>query len=561
MAYNPFNAVKQITDYKKMYDEYEKIGDTTKRDEVAKKAQEYYGQLRQNNYGDIADRLSKSNAAAAVNIMDSLGMSGRETPRQVMPTYFKQFNIPYDDNKMTYDDLTGEAKYDNISLGKYDYMGSNDRTYFDTGRIQDFAKQYKDIVGAGTKPLDTMYNQEQQSVNENYRKLIDSVNNLENINNPLQTQWGKDIMEVFGVKGKNAADNEVATVAAGNSGNIDSFAAANAKRQQKAFSVSGIQAVEAARQQRISDVRAILSDMGVNTQNIFNNDQTAQNNQVARDTQISGVTGYNAGVMATANNPFFNPDGTLANVNTDYQSVINEAQTKLANAVTEEEKDALNKTIQDAHQARSYKITNYPDYAQYADTITSILPTKTSAQQAQDAEIDFTQQQLDQQQQQLDWQKSLGISTGSSGGSSSSRGSGGGGSAKPSLTAAQAQTAYNNGIKTPEVISAMEYHYGAGFADNTGKTTGGLSNEERVKNLIYAVPNDGSSSLYYPLQELKRDRVNYERATNTDFVNSLILEEAEKVLRAEGGKISKKNIGKILQREGFTDYKTLEKLY
>lgn len=341
MAYNPYSAVEQIVNYKKLYDEYEKAGDTAKRDEVAKKAQEYYKQLRQNSYGDIADKLNASGYNASLNILDSIGMVGRETPRQVLPTYFKQFSIPYDDTKMTYDDLTGEVKYDGISMGKSDYMGSNDRTYFDTGRIQDFAKQYKDIVGAGEKPVSKMYNQEQQRVNENYGKLVDSVNNLENINNPLQTQWGRDIMEVFGIKGKNAADNEVATAAAGNSGNIDSFAAANAKRQQKAFSVSGIQAVEAARQQRIADVRAILSDMGVNTQNMFQNWQTSLNNQVARDTQIMNTTGDI--LPQYSGNPYIG-------ANMDFQAEINKLD-----PVKDAEKINLLK------EARAYKIKTSKD--------------------------------------------------------------------------------------------------------------------------------------------------------------------------------------------------------
>ena len=57
--------------------------------------------------------------------------------------------------------------------------------------------------------------------------------------NPFETETGKSIMESYGIKGNNAAANGVATVASGNGGNIDSFAAANAKNQQLAYKNAG----------------------------------------------------------------------------------------------------------------------------------------------------------------------------------------------------------------------------------------------------------------------------------------------------------------------------------
>ena len=48
--------------------------------------------------------------------------------------------------------------------------------------------------------------------------------------------------------------------------------------------------------------------------------------------------------------------------------------------------------------------------------------------------------------------------------------------AKPSLTASQAYTAYKNGIRTDEVMTAMQYYYGIGGSSSSGSgSSGGTS--------------------------------------------------------------------------------------
>ena len=148
-----------------------------------------------------------------------------------MPTYLKQFNIDYDDGKVGYDDASQSVTYDGLSIGKADYLGSDKRSYFDPNKLSGFASKYRDIVGTGIKPLDTMYNQEQQSTNDAIRKFISS-NYDTNIYN---SDVGKSIMSEYNLKGENASKGAVADTAGSNSGNIDSFSAANALKQQAAF--------------------------------------------------------------------------------------------------------------------------------------------------------------------------------------------------------------------------------------------------------------------------------------------------------------------------------------
>ena len=202
---------------------------------------------------------------------------------------------------------------------------------------------------------------------------------------------------------------------------------------------------------------------------IFNNSETSLNNQTARDTQISGVTGYNSGSIATANNPYFNADGTLKDATQDFGTLI-------TNAPDETTKRYL-------EQARDYKVT-MPEYSQYAAGVANVAPTKNRRRnKAQDANIDFTQQGIDLQNKQLESNVAISKIKAASGGSS---GSGSSKTAKPTLTPAQAQAAFDKGVKTPQVLEAMDYYYGTSYSGGNSSSTVGpdgqpLSNEERVK--------------------------------------------------------------------------------
>lgn len=71
----------------------------------------------------------------------------------------------------------------------------------------------------------------------------------------------------------------------------------------------------------------------------------------------------------------------------------------------------------------------------------------------------------------------------------------------------------------------------------------------KIVNYIYDVPNDGSSSLYYPFQTLINNRSQfYSDVGDSNAIDSLILNEASKIAKAEGV-----NVNLVLSREGL-DY-------
>lgn len=98
-----------------------------------------------------------------------------------------------------------------------------------------------------------------------YTDLVESYKNQ----NPLETDWGKAIMSQYGLDGDNAANAEYADAASSNSGNIDSYAEANARRQKLSYLNSGVRAVNDASNQRFSNMLGALEKMGVNTQQLL----------------------------------------------------------------------------------------------------------------------------------------------------------------------------------------------------------------------------------------------------------------------------------------------------
>ena len=65
MAYNPYDAVNAIYNFKKQWHTADAQGDKKTADDVAKKAQEYYKQLNDNGYSDLANNLSNTNDVGA----------------------------------------------------------------------------------------------------------------------------------------------------------------------------------------------------------------------------------------------------------------------------------------------------------------------------------------------------------------------------------------------------------------------------------------------------------------------------------------------------------------
>lgn len=87
--------------------------------------------------------------------------------------------------------------------------------------------------------------------------------------NPLETDWGKQMLEAYGIKADDAATGVKATAAAENSGNVDSYAVANAERQRLAKLGQGIEAINGMNTERNNNLINLLNNIGVNTQTLL----------------------------------------------------------------------------------------------------------------------------------------------------------------------------------------------------------------------------------------------------------------------------------------------------
>ena len=207
MAYNPYNAVKKISELKGSYHTAKEKGqDPT---QYAQEAVQYYNELRKNGKGDVADKLAGVDYTGSLEIL-------------------KGYNAPteYD----WYDNLVGQ-------------------------KIEEASKPVRSetvdqILSVYNKNNDLLSGQVSKDANGNYvsgayadlygqaAKQMDYIRDMDMTKQP----WYENLMAQYQLGGQSAAKGALASGAAGNSGNIDSYAAANANRQQLAYTTAGTQA-------------------------------------------------------------------------------------------------------------------------------------------------------------------------------------------------------------------------------------------------------------------------------------------------------------------------------
>lgn len=350
--FNAYDAVKKIYDMKTGWHTADKAGDRKKADEYAKNAQQYYQQLRDNGYSDVADALTNTNDVGAKYIVDTFMQKNASPPTSTQ---------------------TPEAKDITTADGMINHTFNVQNTNMD-----DMKKKYDYIFD---------YN-----INDN----------------PYESEVGKSILSRYQYQGETASDNAVASGGASNGGNIDSYAAANANRQQLAFTVAGDQAVQNYRNNVLTNARNFLNDMGSYLQNqekgmqttagmkqteeqrVFDNSETSKNNDVSRKKTISEVTGYAPNEWVDANNEFLDDNG---NLKAEYENL--DFSAIMANAKKNGDTELYNQ----ASVARAKKIFgNYAKYGKYDDgnyTLNGTQQTESARQfdktaELTDKEIDTT---------------------------------------------------------------------------------------------------------------------------------------------------------------------------
>lgn len=366
-------------------------------DKERKKANEKANIARQNlitnGYADIANEISASGADAtkARQILDKYGKENKTATRPYLYSLGKQYGMSEQDvdKLIGWDNDTGQLSLGGKVVGTPDSVVDGVSYWGDTSVLDNAFNDY--IKRSGTTVSDSLlqsqHNTEaRQKVNELWgiqnsdrEAMAGRYNRLEETaySNPFETAEAKAILAKYDLAGMQGRDNAIASGGASNGGNIDSYAAANAMRQQASLTNQGQMAVLDAHNNKINNVKGILESLGVYQQNqdkgmqntigiqqteaqrLFENDQTAKNNDVARKKEIASVIGYSPDEWIVSNNPYMNDDGTIKDKykNIDFSAVMAKAKTA-----------GNTKAYNAAATARYYKIMgDYGAYGQYDD--------------------------------------------------------------------------------------------------------------------------------------------------------------------------------------------------
>lgn len=383
MAYNPYSSIKEIYGLKGQWDEANNAGDADRKNKVAARAKQYYDQLRSNGYGDVADELGASDYGKSKVIRDKWAKTGRTSTRDYLYSLGKSKGLSQSDvdGLIGWDNTTGEVSFGGKKIGTPDAVVDG-VSYWSDPAVLDTA--FNDYVSrSGTvRTKSSAVDQENENLFGLYNREYEDLKN----ENPFETEVGKSILAKYDLAGLQGRDNAVASGAGSNGGNIDSFAAANALRQQSSLISQGQTAALEAHKQKLEHARALLSDMGVNIDRVFNQDETSKNNDVARKSEIAAVSGYTPTEWAVGNDAFLrnfvDENGALKPeyYDVDFQKLINNA--KASGNTDLAEKYAI---------LRGLKITgNFAKYGKYLNEgdISYVKPDRT-------ADYDLTKQQID----------------------------------------------------------------------------------------------------------------------------------------------------------------------
>lgn len=330
---NPYNALKSVYNAKVAWGNATTDEERQRQSQIANNARQ---QLIDNGYDYLATQVSADGATA-------------DTVKTLLDAWAKQVDTTTGNYKTGVDNPAYNAEISSASK-------KNDTR--DALILSDHANvngMYKDLYGYANQDI---------TQTDEYKSAF------------------ANIMPSYNYAAMQGHANEVATGGANNGGNIDSFSAANASRQQAALTAKGQVLAHQmgidAYNSRVGNVQNVVSNLGAynssvysalndgvnNSHNIansiFNNSETAKNNQVYRDVAVSEAAGeLTSGLLyqLPEYSQFFNPDGSLKNENIDYTTEIKKAE------------EAGNTRLAEVLKvARGTKIWNdYAQWGQYDD--------------------------------------------------------------------------------------------------------------------------------------------------------------------------------------------------
>lgn len=327
--YNPYKAAQKITDLKGKYHNARQMNDNYQ--QYADEAVQYYAELYNNGEKELADRLAAVDYRGASDIL-----AGLPTEEDVA------FNEWYDNiGKVSTGDKRTVSEQQSSYIDKLMGIGTGETQVTPTQAATDLL----DMV----KSNDAIYN---DSYTQFQNNVMSGANDLLNYDYTQQSFY-QPIMDSYNLFGENAANGALASGASGNAGNIDSYAAANAARQQLAFTNAGHQAALAAAAQNqggwldafrlskdaLGDLRLKNADIG----NIYTHQVTTDANerQAANDV-IRQLFGDESAERVNATNAMV--DKYLADLGLVQSQYVTDAEERM-NTANNESQIALQKIL------------------------------------------------------------------------------------------------------------------------------------------------------------------------------------------------------------------------
>lgn len=242
--YNPYEDAKNILKYKGNYHTAKQMG--TNYDQYKEAAKPYYQNLRFNGYGDLADQFDKSDFIQAQELFKGL------KPDTTVDDYFADLYSKTAESQSTPKISQAAEDMWNAWNNTNTTLNGNEIKYDRNGNV---------VSGLNVDHYNTGRNQ------------LGYLNNFDVTAQP----YYQGIMNSFQLQGNNAARGEQAAGAANNAGNIDSYAQANANRQQLAFTSKGLEAALAAANQNQKNWQTLYDSMTGHLDNMGNQNANVLN--------------------------------------------------------------------------------------------------------------------------------------------------------------------------------------------------------------------------------------------------------------------------------------------
>ena len=369
-------------------------------------------------------------------------------------------NATTDEERKRQNEIANAARKNLEAYGYGDVANQISSSGADATTARKIMEQYAPKTTTATVETNNLKSKE---INRENAGLFDKYNqSYEDLTktNPFETDVAKSILGKYSLAGLQARDNATASGGASNGGNIDSYSAANALRQQASLVGQGQSKVLEAHQQKIDNVRGLLSDMGVNIDRVFNQDETAKNNDVARKSEIANVTGYVPNEWIIKNDDvystYLNEDGTFKQEmnNVDIQALINSAK---ASGDTD--------TAKKLAVVRARKIlNNYGEFGKYANEgdISYMTPQETEARRQFDKQDALARETLNAETSignaEINAKKEIEAGKNATDLAVASLKA-----KEPTLTLTQAENAIKRGEVSQAIIDAYNYYHGTSY--------------------------------------------------------------------------------------------------